>query len=64
MLLTPARLLGMSQELGKMPTTFAQFLQPCSAAHAQSHRKVELIDLKELQGLCGNDLLPIKAEVN
>lgn len=54
----------MSQELGKVPTTFAQFLQPCSAAHAQSHRKVELIDLKELQGLCGNDLLPIKAEVN
>lgn len=46
------------------PTPLTPLLQPCSAARARPHRKAELIDLKELQGLCGNDLLPIKAEVN
>lgn len=61
--------LGKSQEmgqtwLGQEPAPPAQLLQLCLAAHMHSQEKAEPIDIEKLQGLSGNDLLPIKAEVN
>lgn len=50
--------------LGQEPAPPAQLLQPCSAAHTHSQGKAEPIDIEKLQGLSGNDLLPIKEEVN